>query len=47
MATDDLTASNWPVLTRLTLTNSPQSWTDPNAAATTNGQRFYRSTLVP
>jgi hypothetical protein len=45
LATNNPAASNWPVLTRITLTNSPQIWTDTNAVM--NGQRFYRSSLVP
>jgi hypothetical protein len=46
LATNSVTTSNWPVVTRLTLTNSPQLWTDPNGPPS-NGARFYRSRLVP
>lgn len=45
LATNNLTATNWPARTRITLTNSPQPWTDPTSA--TNGSRFYRTSLVP
>lgn len=44
-ATNVVTSSNWPVVSRITLTNSPQWWTDPNPPAI--DQRFYRSSLVP
>ena len=44
-ATNVVTSNNWPVVSRITLTNSPQWWTDTNPPA--NDQRFYRSNLVP
>jgi hypothetical protein len=46
LATNSVTVSNWPIVTRVTLTNSPQLWTDPNGEPS-NGERFYRSRLVP
>ncbi len=42
---DDLAAaSGWRSVTNLTLSASPQSWTDPRPAA---AQRFYRALLLP
>lgn len=42
---DTLATNSWEILTNLTLTNSPQIWTDPQA--TNAPHRFYRTSLVP
>ncbi len=47
LATNEVMASDWPVVNRFTLTNSPQSWTDPNPPGATGSRRFYRARLVP
>ena len=47
LGTNTLTATDWPVLDRVTLTTSPQLWTDPFPWSATNGARFYRARLVP
>ncbi len=47
LGTNVLTASSWPVLARIRLTNSPQPWVDDPSIGATNGARFYRTRLVP
>lgn len=45
VGTNQITSSNWPVLGRVTITNSSQLWTDTNALS--HSRRFYRTQLVP
>ncbi len=44
-ASDTLVSSNWQTIGNITLTNSPQSFADPQA--TNFPQRFYRTQLLP